>query len=188
MKRPFVLWTSCFGLLISVAVAANQQDPAAVSSPLEVQTSTVSAGQGFNLTCRVTNKSNQDIVAYTIVVDFLESSGKPAGRLSTNAIMNLATNSNGSTRGLSPGATGGSNRPFSLPSEPNGTPVRFRVFVDYVLFKDGSTWGPDVMKQSLKIVGTQDGWRMSRAELKRLLAEPRHSGRCRRACELKGVA
>lgn len=171
MKRPLALWTGCLSLLLWAPIAdANQQDGAA-DSPLEVQTSTVKAEEGFNLTCGVTNKSNKDIAAYTIVADFFDSAGKPAGRLFTNAIMNLATNSKGSTGGLAAGATGGSNRAFTLPTDANGTPVSFKVFVDYVLFKDGSTCGPDATRQSLKIMGTQEGWRQSRAQLKRLLSE-----------------
>jgi len=170
MKRPFAIWTGCLGLMLWVASAyANQKGPVALS-PLEVQSSTAKAAEGFSLTCSVTNKSNQEIVAYSIVADFFDSSGNPAGRLSTNAIMNLATNSKGSTRGLAPGATGGTNR-FALPTESNGTPVSYKVSVDYVLFKDGSTWGPDTAKQSLTITGTQQGWRQSRSQLKRLMAE-----------------
>jgi len=176
MKRPFALWTGCFGLLLSGAFAnASHQDPAgpalAAESPLEVQTSTVKAAEGFNLTCSLINKSTKDIVAYTIVADFLDSAGKSAGRLSTNAIMNLATNSKGSTGGLAAGAVLAQKRLFTLPTESDGTPVRFKVFVDYVLFKDGSTWGTDSTKQSLKIMGTQEGWRQSRMALKRLMAE-----------------
>ena len=170
MKRPFAIWTSCLGLMLWIASAhTNQKDPVALS-PLEVQSSTAKATEGFNLTCNVTNTSNQEIVAYTIVADFFDSSGKPAGRMSTNAIMNLATNSKGTTHGLPPGATGGTNR-FALPTESNGTPVSYKVSVDYVLFKDGSSWGPDTAKQSLAIMGTQQGWRQSRAQLKRLMAE-----------------
>jgi len=170
MKRRFALWIWCLSLLALVGIIhANQQDPIAVS-PLEVQSSTAKTTNGFALTCSVTNKSSQEIVAHTIVVDLFDSSGKPAGRLSTNAIMNLATNSKNSTSSLAPGATGGTTR-FPLPTESNGTPVTYKVSIDYVLFKDGSTWGPDTAKQSLAIMGTQQGWRQSRAQLKRLMAE-----------------
>ena len=170
MKRPFAIWTRWLGLMLWVASAhANQQDPVA-GSPLEVQSSTAKSSEGFALACSVTNKSNQEIVAYTIVADFVDSSGKPAGRLSANTIMTLSTNSKGSTSGLAPGAKGKTSR-FVLPTESNGTPASYKVSVDYLLFKDGSTWGPDIEKQSLAIKGTQQGWRQSRAQLKRLMAE-----------------
>jgi hypothetical protein len=176
MKRPWFLWLAfpSLALLIAVTYAKHQAPtavPLAADSPLEVQTSTVRAAEGHNLNCSVTNRSDKDVVAYSIVADFFDSQNKPAGRLSANAIMNLTTNSKGLTGGLAPGQTGGPNRPFTLPAKSDGTPVSFKVSVDYVLFKDGSTWGPDSMKQSLNIMGTQQGWRQSRAHLKQLLAE-----------------
>jgi hypothetical protein len=175
MKWPFTLWMSCLGFPALVLVTcANQQDPAGkiapAESPLEIQTFTVKSVQGVDLTSSVINRSSKDIVAYTIVADFFDSAGTPTARLSANAIMNLASASKGSTGGLAPGASGGTNR-FPLPTESNGTPVDYKVSVDYVLFKDGSTWGADTAKQSLAITGTQQGWRQSRMALKRLMAE-----------------
>ena len=170
MNRPLTQCRALLVLTVLVGLLTSAGAALAAEDPLEVQTSNVKGKDGSSLAWSVTNRSNREIVAYTIVADLFDSAGKRVAQLSTNAIMNL-TSSKGSRGSLAPGATAGSNRPFSLPLESNGRPVDSRVFVDYVLFKDGSTWGPDVTKQSLKITGMQDGWRMSRAELKRLLAE-----------------
>jgi hypothetical protein len=45
----------------------------------------------------------------------------------------------------------------------------YRISVDYVLFKDGSTWGPDAMKTSLKIAGILKGWQLSNSHLKEVM-------------------
>ena len=166
MRKHFATSIGCLSLLaLATILYANQQDLA--PGPLEVQTSTVKSAQGVDLTCSVVNTSTMDIVAYTLVAELFDSEGKPAGRLSSNAIMNLAK----STGSLAAGATGSPRRPFALPTGSDGKPVSFKVFVDYVLFKDGSTWGPDAARQSLKIMCTQEGWRQSRAQLKWLMSQ-----------------
>ena len=165
MKKPSMVLIGCLSLVVfRGTLSANQQD--ATDSPLQLRTTV----EEPTLICDVTNKSNKDIAAYTIVVDLFDSAGKAAGQLSANAIMSLAINSKGSTGSFAPAATRRSNR-FTLPTDASGKAPGFKVFVDFILFKDGSTWGADVTKQSLRIMGINEGWRQSRAQLKQLLSE-----------------
>jgi hypothetical protein len=41
--------------------------------------------------------------------------------------------------------------------------------VDYVLFEDGTAWGPDELKLAARIAGTRQGWHSAYAHLRSIL-------------------
>lgn len=49
-------------------------------------------------------------------------------------------------------------------------PIEYSIRVDFVVFDDGSTWGPDTKSQGDRLAGTISGIKQERARLQRLLA------------------
>jgi hypothetical protein len=45
------------------------------------------------------------------------------------------------------------------------------IIVDYVLFPDGTSWGPNSLGQASALKGMQQGWRLAVSTLKRMLNE-----------------
>jgi hypothetical protein len=125
---------------LAVALAAQTADP---SCPLELSTRAAvldanypEGTSGFALD--VKNVSARDIRSYTIRVAFTDpTSGKGAGnhvRIVGKAEVDKTVLAAG---GLDP-----SDRPITLPHLPSGVQPTYALSVDYVIFSDGSTWGP----------------------------------------------
>lgn len=176
MKKYSAVGTGCVvTIALVVLLYGNQLDSAKPETigqnPLEVQTRLVQTADGFQLSYSLTNTSGKDIVACSVIVDYADHAGVAAGRLFANEIMGLEIDAVDSPKSLGPGAVAGGNRRFPLPTGPDGRPVNFKISVDYVAFKDGSTWGPDSAKQSLKIAGIREGWSQARSTLRRLRNE-----------------
>ena len=51
-----------------------------------------------------------------------------------------------------------------------------KVSVDFVLFEDGTGWGPDTKHGSLRLRGVVEGWRAAHGHLRRVLKEKGAAG------------
>jgi hypothetical protein len=126
------------------------------SSPPLVISNVVTSGAGtdMRITYDLANTSGKAIRAYVIAIDYTHATGAPGGRFSLTGIRGM----------LAP------PQPDSLqagevvhqtvrhiPLESDGTPLGFKLSVDYVLFTDGSWWGPDTLKESRQVLGTLSG-------------------------------
>ncbi len=140
------------------------------NSPLEIQSfSRQSADSSAEVSLTVLNKADKDVVALTLATTYFDAENKAVGRLATNQIFGLEPKATRKT--LAPGERWATQKGLPLPVSQNGSPARYEIVVDYVLFKDGSTWGPDQMKQSLHIAGIQKGWALARSTLRSVLAK-----------------
>jgi len=146
---------------LSGQVNANAQAPVVVSN-----TSVERSAGGFKVSYAVTNWSLKTVVAYVTVVSFFDANGNVASRTTRTRMMGFDP----SGKKLLPGETNGEHtRHVHL--RPDGTPLGTKVSVDYVLFEDGSSWGPDTTKRSVEVQATLRGWELARAHFKRLLKE-----------------
>jgi hypothetical protein len=126
------------------------------SSPPLVISNVVTSGAGTDagMSFDLTNASGKAIRAYIIAIDYFHATGAPGGRGSFTGI-----------RGMLPPPQPDSFQAGevihqairSIPVESDGTPVKFKLSVDYVLFTDGSSWGPDTLKESREVLGFLSG-------------------------------
>jgi hypothetical protein len=116
------------------------------------------------LRANLTNVSGKPISGYAVVLEYVDKKGQSLGR----EVRSAAYDPGALERpALPPGHT----TPLgdvSIPPEVGGTP---KLSVDYVLFADRSSWGPDAEKQSLFIEGILYGAHMTRSRLKRVLKD-----------------
>jgi hypothetical protein len=153
-------------LLATVAVltasftALTAQPSSPDQPPVEVELVTIQAPQGQERFWRVKNVSQKDVSAYVACVP------NDTGRCNQIHTTVYATSPAPFDR-LRPGETREEPH-LKLTAAAPPKPV-VRATVDYVLFADGSTWGPDTRTQSLWIRGVIHGTRGTLARLKRLL-------------------
>lgn len=147
-------------LLLGVVVAAagGSQVGAVGKVPIEVETVIFETPDGQAVASRVRNVSEKEVVAY-VACEPREKTGSGCDRIQ---IAVLATARPPRDR-LRPGEIL-QDRRFQGPALKMS-----RATVDYVLFADGSSWGPDSKKQSLYIRGVIQGRRVTVAELKRTM-------------------
>ncbi len=139
------------------------------TEPLTIQSSISRTNGGPEIAYTLVNKSAKEIVAFTLLTTFVGSDNKPIGRLTTNQVLGLDARSTRAS--LRPNENWTPKKGLGVTTDQNGTPAQYKMAVDYILFKDGSTWGADQAKQSLQIAGIQQGWAMARTSLKSVLVK-----------------
>lgn len=138
------------------AIRAQGGDP----RPVEIRSWITESATGPTVLWSLTNNSGKPVVAYSVLVDTSTGSASQGCRTVENTVWGLDSR----REGVSPGEVWNENR-----GVPVSAGVPLTVSLDYVLFKDGSSWGPDMMKQSIKIQGIRLGWSQSRRTLKSML-------------------
>ncbi len=157
VRFPSALVAAC--VLPGACLALSAQPAGSDEPPVRVELSSVRRPNGQEVSSwRVTNVSRKEVRAYVAV---LESSGNEAGCRRVHV----------SVFGLDPLAQDrlrpGEQRQDRIGAMGGGAPQR--ATVDFVLFTDGSTWGPDTQHKSLLIQGLLQGRRALLAQLKRVL-------------------
>ena len=148
-------------VLLTGAFTALQAQPASRDQPpLQVQLVTAETSQGQEYFWRVKNVSQKDVSAYVACVP------NETGRCTQIHTTVYATSSPPLDR-LRPGETREEPHLKATGARPPKTVLP--ATVDYVLFADGSAWGPDTRRQSLWIRGVIQDARGTLARLKRLL-------------------
>lgn len=141
------------------ALSAQPKSPD--QPPIQVELVTIQAPQGPEQFWRAKNVSHKDVSAWVACVP------NETGRCNLTHGVVYATGPSPSNR-LRPGETREEPRlRLTEAAEPPKTVVP--ATVDYVLFSDGSAWGPDARRQSLWIRGVIHGARGTIARLKRIL-------------------
>lgn len=159
---PLICGTIVAGLFCSgssIALRAAEANGAPDNAPLAVAISSLESQPAGTRQWRVRNISDKDIVAYSILAQCPEGSG--SCRETYNAVLATARPPHDRLR---PGES--QERKFGS-SPPTGATTHLSV--DYVLFADGSEWGPDTKKQSLWIRGIIQGQRGTLARLKHVM-------------------
>jgi hypothetical protein len=105
---------------------------------------------GAGTVVRLTNLSEKSIAAYVLVLRTVDSQGSAIGRHILNPV--LVLDPNDARNAKKPGDTW-----VDVFRRTPGTAAT--VDVDYVLFTDGTSWGPDSEKMSLRIAGMREGYR-----------------------------
>lgn len=158
-------WPIWLGLLAAVcgAMPAPSQIGAFDKAPIDIETVVVETPEGQRVASRVRNLSEKEIVAYAAY----EPRGTSGSAHERTHVAILATARPLRNR-LRPGEV--IEDRLLQEGQLQGMPFKVsRPIVDYVLFADGSSWGPDSKKQSLRIWGVIEGRRATIAELRRVM-------------------
>lgn len=137
--------------------------PLLVSDLVTTQTATGWAGA-----FRVTNTSDKPIRAFVIAIESFDATGKAGGRTSRVGVRGTLPPPQPAT--LAPGETI-SERLRKLPVDSAGNPFKVQTSVDYVLFVDGSWWGPNTLNESRRISGILTGHDQTLIALRDMLDE-----------------
>ena len=142
-------------------------EPAPLSVAEKVLTNT--ASPIIDLT--VTNRSTKNVAAYSIIIQAVNAQGQLGPQITHTAVLafNPSISNGPYPNGLKAGDSQHTSRLRAVFAPDKQVIQNYRVSVDYVLFKDGSTWGPDAMKTSLKIAGILKGWQLSNSHLKEVM-------------------
>ena len=128
--------------VLSAGSTPNQASAGTNAAPLEVQILPLDVNEG-KARWRVVNVSGKDVIAYCIVV---RCAGQEKGcQVVHTTVAGMTSNPPGDL--LRAGNV--LEHRGGLPSGSGG----WISSVDYVLFADGSAWGPDTMKRSLYVDG-----------------------------------
>ena len=125
--------------------------------PVEILESKVKAIDATrdDLSLKFRNNAVKPVRAYTVVVRFTGDDGKPGFKTVQNHILGLG---NAVRKEIQPGEVW-FNELRSLPrSKATNQVPPFTIEIDYVLFTDGLSTGPDREKQSLRIDGMITGF------------------------------
>jgi hypothetical protein len=163
--QPFLC---CLSLAAGISTLAQPiTEPAPLSVAEKVLTNT--ATPIIDLT--ITNRSAKNVAAYSVIIQAINPQGHLGPQITHTAV--LAFNppiSNGPyPNGLKSGDGQHTSRLRAVFAPDKQVIKNYRISIDYVLFKDGSTWGADSMKTSLKIAGILKGWQLSNSHLKEVM-------------------
>jgi hypothetical protein len=157
---------SIISLLAVLALSFGQTTaPGLMKAPIEFIEGPVAAGPtGAVVPLYVSSKSPKNILAYVLCAEFFDGSGRKMGLATKTS--NKAIGSPSAVRYF--GAQTSWQDDFEIPASGDGRAVSHKISVDFVLFQDGSRWGPDTTKTSLKIEGVIQGYKLERARLRRI--------------------
>lgn len=132
--------------------------------PVELHEDAVeSTSDGAKARLRLVNRSAKNVRGYVILSEFLDSDGK----VYMDATQIRLHPPHRPHRIHSFNAGESWTEEFKLPLA-NGRVVNHTVALDYVLFEDGTSWGPDSRHLSFKIMGILEGFRVERLRLQQL--------------------
>jgi len=116
----------------------------------------------------ITNQSNKTAVGYVVMAEYADNVGTRVGR----RVQTVVPFHFGGAQGgrVLPGASWQIDF-RGTPSGQDGALAKVNLSIDFILFEDGSKWGPDTQKGSLKIEGVMQGWASAFTYLDRLLKE-----------------
>jgi len=157
--------TQALGCATALALAAASALATGDEAPMKVATE---IGDGGQQVAHVTNASAKKVQAYVLAVDAVDDSGKVVFRVSEISMRGLQPPPYDA---FAPGET--SHDEIRLPQRKNGgAPLKAgKVALDFVLYADGSSWGPDTKKDSVRVRATIAGWRTAIAYLRSVLKE-----------------
>jgi hypothetical protein len=156
----------CSVIYLVVASAAIAQDLAGPPLEIVMKSGPYVDQPDARVELQLTNNSSRRIAAYVLRHEYVdERTGSPAWILATAV----------ATGGVVPAFRGASYVPGQVwtdtirrhPAPKAGARYRIHSTVDYVMFIDGSGWGPDKKKLSLKLQGMRDGARLQQEMLER---------------------
>lgn len=155
--RQHLMWVV---VVLFVSGLALAQAPGTAKTPLLLKPL---GTDPVRFSYRLTNVSSKDVRAYTLAIRLLDKTGADIGSVRKTGI-----------RGLRPGGPD-AFKPGEAMDEHLGkfqssrTVVGYASSLDYVLFADGSSWGPDKLKSSRDIQHLLEGRRATLAGLKEML-------------------
>lgn len=149
--------------LLSLASVAAAQAPTEL--PLAVSDISLSARNEGLVSFNLRNQSSKGIIGWVLVADFFDKAGQPVTRTTEVRIAGRRLG----TMTYTPGQSWEGR--MTIPKGPDGEPLQHKIYIDYVLFADRSSWGPDSTHHSLKLQGIVQGWAMAYSYLRQLLKQ-----------------
>jgi hypothetical protein len=134
--------------ITAVSAAALVLGQSSSTAPLVV---VATHGTGATLELSMTNNSGKEIVASVVLVLFKTPKGS---QIQAADVEDRTLRPGGSP--LAPGVR--ATAEVSIPTQSGVELPMTETQVDYLLFSDGTSWGPDAAHLSLQIKGTRSGW------------------------------
>lgn len=114
----------------------------------------------------IVNRSDKNLVGYVLEVE-----SKSIQTTSATTFTHIvAMRPGGKTSKIFPGSSFTDKLRHAPLISADDRPLDYDIRVDFVVFEDGSTWGPDTKLQGARLAGTLHGIQQERARLQRLLA------------------
>lgn len=153
----------CFalGCLAAPAVPGSENAPVIV-----VKTQVTAQTPNPQLLVRLKNQSTKAVEAISVVVEYFDERGDSRGTVTLSECADMLANS----QLAGPGAEWELN-PSQLPLGAEPGRGSYRARIDFVRFRDGTEWGPDEAKESLRFTGIRSGVAATRQYLKTLLRQ-----------------
>lgn len=157
------IYAGCLTLAAAVSGLAFAEQ--AGLAPIEISPASPALAAGSNENVLfLSNRSSKKIRGYVLVIEYPGQTGGPAMRITETRLSGLEPPP--ARDGFAPHEQWKHGIRGAGPLGPSA-----RITVDYVLFADRSSWGPDSLHQSERLAGVDEGWRLATAHLKRLLEE-----------------
>lgn len=158
----------CLSLAGGVTTLAQSvTDPAPLSVAEKVLTSTTPP----TIDLTVTSRSTKNVTAYSVILQAVNPEGQLGPKITQTVVVafNPPMSNVPYPNGLKTGDSQHTNSLSAVFAPDRQVVKNHTVSVDYVRFNDGSTWGPDSMKTSLKVAGILKGWQLSNFHLKEVM-------------------
>lgn len=137
----------------------------AQAPPVTIAETSAKAGErGVAVSLALSNNGGKPIQAYSFVCEHLDGKGKVVSKSTQSAIRGLDLDE---PPVYAPDETWTAQ--VTVPLDSTGYPLRYRTALDYVLFQDGSTWGPDALKTSTHVRAVRMGANLERKRLQQIL-------------------
>lgn len=159
-----IICTALF--LVFTAISIHAQS---LPSPVIFKSELISQRDSGSMVTLV-NTSSKKIIAYVLKIEELDAEGKVIHKISDVRVFGLET------LPISGGKVAGEqwNHKSGLLANP-GLPAS-RLTMDYILFEDNLTWGPNTLGLAAKISGIQEGWKVANVVHQQILQEQGTAG------------
>ena len=151
----------------SEAQAPSSETPLPIAQPIAIeQSGEIFSESGKNIRLSFTNTSTKYIKAFVLIADLKDQQGKSCLSQIHTAILGLRDGPR-IPQNRFPGETWETR--LTTPLDVDGNAYNATLSIDYVLFDDGSHWGPDSEHRSAEIRGVITATKMERSRLRRKL-------------------
>jgi hypothetical protein len=101
----------------------------------------------------VKNVSSRCVWGYVLKIQFISVGGKP---MTMHARLGLRRNTAGVLTCIEPGQVFHIPQTVAIPTDNSGNLGTYATTVDFVVFSDGSTWGPHALPDGNRLLGMID--------------------------------
>lgn len=143
MKKNLVL--SCLVVCLGCVWGLSQELTKAPAQPIEItKIASLPNSDIGKVKLQVKNTSSKEIAAYGLVIRYKDENGKPLMKHTSLVTKAVAP----TDQGIRAGEITTHTLKMPVDQQTAKPPASYEITLDYVAFKDGSSWGPNEMHMS----------------------------------------